>query len=436
MPYLYAEKEKVGGIMVEAFRIKGKASLNGEVKISGAKNAALPILIATLIEKGTYILRNVPNLMDIRTLMNLLRELGLEIEKIDEDSYRIENTGIKSTEAPYELVKKMRASFLVMGPMLAHEKKARVSLPGGCAIGARPVDYHLKGFEALGAKIDISHGYVEAEVAELVGANIIFDFPSVGATENVVMAAVKAKGRTVIENAASEPEVEDLCNFLNAMGAKIKGIGTSRLDIEGVDKLFPCEYSIIPDRIEAGTFLIASIMTEGEIKIKGIDFCHLESFIMKLQEMGVKIKQDGDFIWTESKTGDLKSIKVQTMPHPGFPTDLQAQMMSLMSAVPGTGEVKETVFENRFMHIPELNRMGANIHVDGNVAVINGGQEYSGAEVMASDLRAGASLVLAALVAEGETVVNRIYHIDRGYENLEGKLSKLGAKIERIKVEV
>ncbi len=422
--------------MVEAFKIEGKASLNGEVKISGAKNAALPILTATLIEKGSYILRNVPNLRDIRTLVGLLQELGLKIEKIDEDSYRIENEGIKKTEAPYDLVKKMRASFLVMGPMLAHEKKARVSLPGGCAIGARPVDYHLKGFEALGASINIEHGYVEAVAEKLEGAKIVFDFPSVGATENVIMAAVKAKGKTVIENAASEPEVEDLCDFLNAMGAKIDGVGTSRLEIEGVDKLVPCEYSIIPDRIEAGTFLIASILTEGRIKIKGADLRHLESFSIKLQEMGVNIQQDGEYIWTNSKVEDLMPIKVQTMPHPGFPTDLQAQMMSLMAVVPGIGEVKETVFENRFMHIPELNRMGADIHVDGNVAIINGGVEYSGAEVMASDLRAGASLILAALVAKGETVVNRIYHVDRGYEDLEGKLSKIGAKITRIKVEV
>ena len=422
--------------MVEAFKIEGKASLNGEVKISGAKNAALPILTATLIEKGSYILRNVPNLRDIRTLVGLLQELGLKIEKINEDSYRIENEGIKKTEAPYDLVKKMRASFLVMGPMLAHEKKARVSLPGGCAIGARPVDYHLKGFEALGATINIEHGYVEAVAEKLEGAKIVFDFPSVGATENVIMAAVKAKGKTVIENAASEPEVEDLCDFLNAMGAKIDGVGTSRLEIEGVDKLVPCEYSIIPDRIEAGTFLIASILTEGRIKIKGADLRHLESFSIKLQEMGVNIQQDGGYIWTNSKVEDLMPIKVQTMPHPGFPTDLQAQMMSLMAVVPGIGEVKETVFENRFMHIPELNRMGADIHVDGNVAIINGGVEYSGAEVMASDLRAGASLILAALVAKGETIVNRIYHVDRGYEDLEGKLSKIGAKITRIKVEV
>ena len=422
--------------MVEAFKIEGKASLNGEVKISGAKNAALPILTATLMEKGSYILRNVPNLRDIRTLVGLLQELGLKIEKINEDSYRIENEGIKKTEAPYDLVKKMRASFLVMGPMLAHEKKARVSLPGGCAIGARPVDYHLKGFEALGASINIEHGYVEAVAEKLEGAKIVFDFPSVGATENVIMAAVKAKGKTVIENAASEPEVEDLCDFLNAMGAKIDGAGTSRLEIEGVDKLVPCEYSIIPDRIEAGTFLIASILTEGRIKIKGADLRHLESFSIKLQEMGVNIQQDGEYIWTNSKVEDLMPIKVQTMPHPGFPTDLQAQMMSLMAVVPGIGEVKETVFENRFMHIPELNRMGADIHVDGNVAIINGGVEYSGAEVMASDLRAGASLILAALVAKGETIVNRIYHVDRGYEDLEGKLSKIGAKITRIKVEV
>lgn len=421
---------------VEAFRILGGKKLYGELKVEGAKNAALPIFIATLIEKGTYILNNVPNLRDINTSVKLLESLGLKIEKVGEHSYKIQNDGLISLEASYDLVKKMRASFLVMGPMLAHEKKARVSLPGGCAIGSRPVDLHLKGFEALGVKIHIDHGYVEGETQELKGGKIVFDFPSVGATENVVMAAVKAKGKTIIENAAREPEIDDLCNFLNKMGAKISGIGSGRLEIEGVEKLTPCEYDIIPDRIVAGTFIIASLMFDGEITVKGVVRDHIESFIAKLEEMGAIFEIDGDILRTKTKLKDLKSVKATTMPHPGFPTDLQSPMMTLMCLVKGTSEIKETIFENRFMHVPELNRMGANITTDANIARIDGIDNFSSAEVMASDLRAGASLILAGLLAEGETIVNRIYHVDRGYENLEVKLKALGANIERIKVEI
>lgn len=421
---------------VEAFRILGGKKLYGELKVEGAKNAALPIFIATLIEKGTYILNNVPNLRDINTSVKLLESLGLKIEKVGEHSYKIQNDGLISLEASYDLVKKMRASFLVMGPMLAHEKKARVSLPGGCAIGSRPVDLHLKGFEALGVKIHIDHGYVEGETQELKGGKIVFDFPSVGATENVVMAAVKAKGKTIIENAAREPEIDDLCNFLNKMGAKISGIGSGRLEIEGVEKLTPCEYDIIPDRIVAGTFIIASLMFDGEITVKGVVRDHIESFIAKLEEMGAIFEIDGDILRTKTKLKDLKPVKATTMPHPGFPTDLQSPMMTLMCLVKGTSEIKETIFENRFMHVPELNRMGANITTDANIARIDGIDNFSSAEVMASDLRAGASLILAGLLAEGETIVNRIYHVDRGYENLEVKLKALGANIERIKVEI
>lgn len=421
---------------VEAFRILGGKKLHGELKVEGAKNAALPIFIATLIEKGTYVLNNVPNLRDINTLVKLLESLGMKIEKIGEHSYKIVNEGLKSLEASYDLVKKMRASFLVMGPMLAHEKKAKVSLPGGCAIGSRPVDLHLKGFEALGVKIHIDHGYVEGETEELIGGKVVFDFPSVGATENVVMAAVKAKGKTVIENAAREPEIDDLCNFLNKMGAKISGIGSGRLEIEGVEKLTPCEYDIIPDRIVAGTFIIASLMFDGEITVKGVIRDHIESFIAKLEEMGAVFEIDGDVLRTKTKLKDLKPAKATTMPHPGFPTDLQSPMMTLMCLVKGTSEIKETIFENRFMHVPELNRMGANITTDANIARIDGIDKFSSAEVMASDLRAGASLILAGLLADGETIVNRIYHVDRGYEHLEVKLKALGADIERIKVEI
>lgn len=422
--------------MVEAFKVTGGKEISGVLEVEGAKNAALPIMIATLIEEGTYILKNVPNLMDIRTLVKLLESLGLKIEKLDDHTYKIVNEGLTNLVAGYELVKKMRASFLVMGAMLAHEKRAKVSLPGGCAIGARPVDLHLKGFESLGVKLNIDHGYVDAVADELKGGVIILDFPSVGATENIVMAAVKAKGTTILENAAREPEIEDLCNFLNDMGAKISGVGTSKLVIEGVEKLYPCEHTIIPDRIVAGTFIIASVMFDGKIEVRGVVKEHIGSFLMKLDEMGVKFQIDGNNLKVLSKLSDLKPVKVTTMPHPGFPTDLQSPIMTLMCLINGTSEVKETVFENRFMHVPELNRMGAKIDINSNSATINGVENFSSAEVMASDLRAGACLILAALKAEGVSIVNRIYHVDRGYENLELKLKELGADIERIKTEI
>lgn len=422
--------------MVEAFKVTGGKEISGVLEVEGAKNAALPIMIATLIEKGTYILKNVPNLMDIRTLVKLLESLGLKIEKLDNHTYKIVNEGLTNLVAGYELVKKMRASFLVMGAVLAHEKRAKVSLPGGCAIGARPVDLHLKGFESLGVKLNIDHGYVDAVADELKGGVIVLDFPSVGATENIVMAAVKAKGTTILENAAREPEIEDLCNFLNDMGAKISGVGTSKLVIEGVEKLYPCEHTIIPDRIVAGTFIIASVMFDGKIEVRGVVKEHIGSFLMKLDEMGVKFQIDGNNLKVLSKLSDLKPVKVTTMPHPGFPTDLQSPIMTLMCLINGTSEVKETVFENRFMHVPELNRMGAKIDINSNAATINGVENFSSAEVMASDLRAGACLILAALKAEGVSIVNRIYHVDRGYENLELKLKELGADIERIKTEI
>lgn len=422
--------------MVEAFKVTGGKEISGVLEVEGAKNAALPIMIATLIEKGTYVLKNVPNLMDIRTLVKLLESLGLKIEKLDNHTYKIVNEGLTNLVAGYELVKKMRASFLVMGAMLAHEKRAKVSLPGGCAIGARPVDLHLKGFESLGVKLNIDHGYVDAVADELKGGVIVLDFPSVGATENIVMAAVKAKGTTILENAAREPEIEDLCNFLNDMGAKISGVGTSKLVIEGVEKLYPCEHTIIPDRIVAGTFIIASVMFDGKIEVRGVIKEHIGSFLMKLDEMGVKFQIDGNNLKVLSKLSDLKPVKVTTMPHPGFPTDLQSPIMTLMCLINGTSEVKETVFENRFMHVPELNRMGAKIDINSNSATINGVENFSSAEVMASDLRAGACLILAALKAEGVSIVNRIYHVDRGYENLELKLKELGADIERIKTEI
>lgn len=420
---------------MDAYKIKGGAKLSGEIAIGGAKNAALPILAGTLVAEGTYILNNVPELKDVRTLIRVLEKLGLKVEKLKDNSYKIINEGIKNIEATYDLVKTMRASFLVMGPMLAHVKKAKVSLPGGCAIGARPVDLHLKGFEALGCNIKINHGYVEASAEELIGTTIVLDFPSVGATENIIMAAVKAKGKTILDNAAKEPEIEDLCNFLVSMGAKIDGIGTSRLEIQGVDVLTPGEYNIIPDRIEAGSYLVLAVLSEGSVAVRGVNLSHIESFKAKLEEMGVRFIVEGDLVKVEAKISELKPVRAKTLPHPGFPTDLQAQLMTLMCLVKGTSEIKETIFENRFMHVPELNRMGANIQIDGNVALIDGIGRFESAEVMASDLRAGASMVIAGLFADGETIVTRIYHIDRGYENLEKKLSRLGADIQRIKVE-
>ena len=422
--------------MVDGFRIKGKTPLNGVIKVSGAKNAALPIIIATLIAKGEYTLRNVPNLRDIRVTMRLLEDLGMETEKLDENTYKIINNGFKRTEASYEIVKQMRASFLVMGPMIANLDEAVVSLPGGCAIGSRPVDLHLKGFELLGADITRVHGYVHAKADKLRGAEIPLGFPSVGATQNIMMAAVKTPGKTVISNAAREPEIVDLGNFLNKMGAKITGLGTPNIEIEGVEELHAVEYSIMPDRIEAGTYVIASLVTEGDLKIQNARLEDLGVFKSELEAMGVKFKQDGELLSVIGKARDLKPSKIKTLPHPGFPTDMQPQMMLLQVLVNGGSSMEETVFENRFMHVPEFNRMGADITIRHGVAFINGGLPLTGAEVMSSDLRAGAALVLAGLAADGVTVVNRVYHIDRGYDRLELKLNTVGAQIERIKLDI
>ena len=421
--------------MVDGFKITGRNPLNGVIKVSGAKNAALPIVIATLVEKGEYILRNVPNLRDIRILMKLLEDLGMEVEKLDETSYKIINNGIKRNEASYEIVKKMRASFLVMGPMIANLDEAVVSLPGGCAIGSRPVDLHLKGFEALGAEITRVHGYIHAKSDNLHGAEITLKFPSVGATQNIMMAAVKIPGKTVIMNAAREPEIVDLGKFLMAMGAKITGLGSSTIEIEGAETLHATEYSIMPDRIEAGTYIIASIITNGELKIQDANIEELGVFKSELEDMGVKFEKDGNILSVIGKLDTLKPARIRTMPHPGFPTDMQPQMMLLLSLINGVSEVEETVFENRFMHVQEFNRMGTDISIRHGVAFVDGGQPLTSAEVMASDLRAGAALVLAGLVAEGETILNRIYHVDRGYDQLEKKLNSVGAQIERIKLE-
>lgn len=422
--------------MVDGFRITGKTPLNGVIKVSGAKNAALPIIIATLVAKGEYILKNVPNLRDIRVTMKLLEDLGMITEKLDNNTYKIINNGFKRTEASYQIVKQMRASFLVMGPMIANLDEAVVSLPGGCAIGSRPVDLHLKGFEMLGADITRVHGYVHAKSDNLKGAEIPLGFPSVGATQNIMMAAVKTPGKTIISNAAREPEIVDLGNFLNKMGAKITGLGTPNIEIEGVKELHAVEYSIMPDRIEAGTYIIAALVTEGDLKIQDARLEDLGVFKSELEAMGVKFKQDGDILSVIGKAKDLKPSKIKTLPHPGFPTDMQPQMMLLQTLVNGGSSMEETVFENRFMHVPEFNRMGADITIRHGVAFINGGLPLTGAEVMSSDLRAGAALVLAALAADGETIVNRVYHIDRGYDRLELKLNTVGAKIERIKLDI
>ncbi|ERL25771.1 MULTISPECIES: UDP-N-acetylglucosamine 1-carboxyvinyltransferase [Leptotrichia] len=422
--------------MVDGFRIKGKTPLNGIIKVSGAKNAALPIIIATLVAKGEYILKNVPNLRDIRVTMRLLEDLGMQTEKLDDNSYKIINNGFKRNEASYEIVKQMRASFLVMGPMIANLDEAVVSLPGGCAIGSRPVDLHLKGFEMLGAEITRVHGYIHAKSDNLKGAEIPLGFPSVGATQNIMMAAVKTPGKTIISNAAREPEIVDLGNFLNKMGAKITGLGTPNIEIEGVEELHAVEYSIMPDRIEAGTYVIASLVTEGDLKIQDARLEDLGVFKSELETMGVKFEQNGDILTVIGKAKDLKPSKVKTLPHPGFPTDMQPQMMLLQTLVNGGSSMEETVFENRFMHVPEFNRMGADITIKHGIAFINGGLPLTGAEVMSSDLRAGAALVLAALAADGETIVNRVYHIDRGYDKLELKLNTVGAQIERIKLDV
>lgn len=422
--------------MVDGFVITGGKPLNGVIEVSGAKNAALPIIIATLIEKGKYTIKNVPNLSDIRVLFKLLESLGLKVTKIGDHEYEILNNGITNNKAEYEIVKKMRASFLVMGPMVANLDEAIISLPGGCSIGSRPVDLHLFGFEKLGAKIIQEHGYVYVDSSNLKGDDIVLSFPSVGATQNILIAATKIKGTTRIINAAKEPEIVDLGKFLIKMGAKIKGLGTDEIEIEGVEKLHAVEYSIMPDRIETATYVIASLVTEGQIYIKNGNLEDLGIFKSQLESMGVKFVKDGNILKVIGKVKDLKSANIITMPHPGFPTDAQAQTMLLLALIKGKSEIEETVFENRFMHVAEFNRMGANIKIHHNTAIIEGVDHLGGADVMASDLRAGAALVIAGLVARGQTRLNRIYHVDRGYEKLEEKLIKLGADIKREKFEI
>lgn len=411
--------------------IKGGTPLQGTIKVSGAKNAALPIIFASLAAQGPTNFGNVPQLRDIHTTFRLLEILGCETE-FSGDTARVDPGQLKP-EAPYDLVKTMRASVLCLGPLLARLGEAKVALPGGCAIGARPVDQHLKGFEAMGATFDLESGYIHGTCkGRLKGAHIQFDFPTVGATENVLMAAALADGTSTLTNSAREPEIIDLANYLNACGAKITGHGTSVITVEGVEKLTGCEYDIMPDRIEAGTFLVAAAITGGELFVQNCPVTALEAVIDKMREMGVVIEERENGVLVK-RNGTLKGVNVTTLPYPGFPTDMQAQIMALMTVADGAGVIKETIFENRFMHVPELGRMGANVSLDGRTAVIRGVETLYGAPVMASDLRASASLVLAGLAAQGTTEVQRIYHLDRGYEQIEKKLSAVGASIERVK---
>jgi UDP-N-acetylglucosamine 1-carboxyvinyltransferase len=409
--------------------IQGGVPLSGEVHISGAKNAALPILCASLLTNDTLSINNVPHLNDVQTMLSLLEQLGVSIVT-DGDGIRLTTATLSNVVAPYEMVKTMRASILVLGPMLARAGEARVSLPGGCAIGLRPVDQHIKGLQAMGGEIEIEHGYIHAKAKRLSGAHIVMDIVTVTGTENLMMAATLAEGTTVLENAAREPEVSDLAHCLIAMGAKIQGVGTDIITIEGVPALHGASYSVMPDRIETGTFLVAAAASGGEIHLRGTRSDTLDAVLDKLMEAGAAIESGEDWIHLKMNN-PLKSTNLRTAPYPAFPTDMQAQFMVLNSIACGTAIITETIFENRFMHVQELKRMNADIKVEGNTAVVCGVPALDGANVMATDLRASASLVLAGLIAKGETVIDRIYHLDRGYERIEDKLSRLGARIWR-----
>ena len=410
--------------------IQGGKSLKGSVRVSGAKNSALPLICATLLASGVHHLENVPSLKDIDTVEKLLGSLGAVIVR-QGHLFEVDANNIHCFEAPYDMVRKMRASVLVLGPLLARYGRARVSLPGGCAIGARPINLHIKGLEALGAEIELEHGYLNAKTRKLRGARIHFDVPTVGGTENLLMAAALSKGETLLENAACEPEIPDLANALIRMGARIEGAGTDTIHIQGVDELFPLDFSVMPDRIEAGTFMIAAAMNRGDIRIIGALIEHLEALVSKLREAGVEIKEEDNGLRIKGPRR-VESVNIKTRPFPGFPTDMQAQFMALMTMGRGTSVITENVFENRFMHVCEMQRMGANITIDGNTAIVQGVKRLNGAPVMATDLRASASLVLCGLAAENTTEVKRVYHLDRGYENLEEKFRALGADIHRV----
>lgn len=420
----------------EILVINGGGPLEGEVTISGAKNSALPILAACVLGTEEIILDGVPGLKDVEIMIEVLRHLGSKVEYISEDSVRIDSSGINTCETPFELMDKMRASFVVMGPLLSRFKEAYTKAPGGCNIGARPIDLHLKGFEALGATNIVNDDEISIKTdGKLIGNEIYLDFPSVGATQNIMMAATLAEGETIIENAAKEPEIVDLASFLSKMGAKIKGAGTSTITIEGVEKLTGTRHTIIPDRIEAASYMIAAAMTKGNVTINNVIGSHIRPVIAKLIEMGAEVDEiDDEDIIKVKVDKKLKPTNIQTLPYPGFPTDVQAQFMALMTICDGESKIQETVFENRFMHVEQLNKMGAAIATSGNRATIAGVDQLHGADVRATDLRAGAALVIAALTAEGETRVSDIYHIDRGYSNLVEKFTNLGANIKRVEI--
>lgn len=417
-------------MLKEKIVVEKSGPLSGSIRVDGAKNAVLPIIAATLLSTGRCILEEVPNLKDVQVMFDVIRAVGAEVVELEDGTIEIKVDEIKTIEAPYELVQKMRASFYVMGPLLARTGEARIPLPGGCAIGSRPIDLHLKGFAALGAEIEMGHGFVYAKAKKLVGATIYLDFPSVGATENIMMAATLAEGTTIIENAATEPEISDLANFLNEMGANIKGAGTDTIRVKGVESLGGARHSVIPDRIEAGSYMIAVAAIGGDVTIENVMTSHLKPAIAKLRECGVKIIEEEDSLRVISD-GNMHRVDITTLPYPGFPTDLQAQFMSLLALSKGTSVVMETVFENRFMHVPELNRMGGNIKIEGHSAVVQGVEGLQGAKVRATDLRAGAALIIAGMAAEGTTEIFDIYHIDRGYVNIEEKLRGIGANIIR-----
>lgn len=411
--------------------VTGGTPLSGRVRVEGAKNASLPIIAASLLSKGRVVLRDIPALEDVSTMCCVLTALGVQINyHPDEKKLEIDSSSLKSHEAPYDLVRKMRASFLVIGPLLARTGRARVSLPGGCAIGIRPIDLHLKGLRALGAEVVIGHGFIETIADRLCGRSIYLDFPSVGATENIMMAAALAEGVTVIENAAEEPEVVDLARFINSMGGRVTGAGTDTIRVHGVARLNDTDYTVIPDRIEAGTFMVGAAITGGEVTVENVIPAHLTPLIAKLREVGCDISEEEGFIRI-GRNGPIRAVDLKTLPYPGFPTDLQSQMMALLTLAKGTSVVTETVFENRFMHVSELRRMGAQIKTEGHVAIVAGRDYLCGASVKATDLRAGAALVLAGLAARGHTEIGCIHHIDRGYLNFTGKLAALGATIKR-----
>lgn len=422
---------------MEKIIVQGGARLRGRVKVHGAKNAVLPLIAASILaSRGDITILDVPMLEDVKTITQMLQRLGISVE-IGNDELKINAEKLNTTTAPDldDLVRKMRASFIVMGPLLARKKHARIPLPGGCAIGSRPIDLHLKGLEAMGVTFDITQGHIEGHVADrLKGATIYLDFPSVGATQNIMMAATLAQGRTVIENAACEPEIIDLANFLNVMGAKVRGAGTDEIRIDGVDILRGTEYTVIPDRIEAGTYMVAAAATRGEVFVEGAISDHLTPLIAKMREMGVHVLDGENGIHVRAD-GELKPIDVKTLPHPGFPTDMQSQLMALLLTAKGTSILTETVFENRFMHVEELKRMGAKIKIDGRSAIIEGGRPLSGAQVKATDLRAGAALIIAGLTANGVTELTELHHVDRGYVDIVGKFSGLGAQIKRVNVD-